>query len=104
MADLNDIGNAQIFMGYEKNPDGTDNKSKPVYWPLWHVLGNIRAGNAETQNMLRGQKAAIDALGAQAGVDVQAVYDAAAKGAHEGVQDEITGASVSVNLTAGGAA
>ena len=70
-------------------------------WTVTHVLDWLRRGVAQHGTQLAGLQAAVDALGAKAGVDVQAIYDAAAKGAAEGVQAEITGAQVQVSLTAG---
>ena len=69
-------------------------------WSVTHVLDWLRRGVAGNGQQLAGLKAAVDALGAKAGVDVQALYDAAAKGAADGVQAEISGAQVQVTLTA----
>lgn len=65
-------------------------------WTVSHVLDRQRRQGDELIARVRGLEAALKAVGAQSGIDVQAVYDAAYKGARQGVDDEIDGATVTV--------
>ncbi len=67
-------------------------------WSVTHVLDWLRRGVGGNSADIAGLKAAVQALGDKAGVDVQAVYAAASKGAQDGVQAEIAGASASVQV------